>query len=107
MKTTPIRSLLTLMAVLCAASAMAGARTIDRPQYVWNSTEGLEVESIALSDTATTVAILYTGRPKERFSIAQTTTLNATGGHTYPLLRAYGIEPGARKCGCRNRGNCG
>lgn len=96
MKTTPIRSLLTLIAVLCAASAMAGARTIDRPQYVWNSTEGLEVESIALSDTATTVAILYTGRPKERFSIAQTTTLNATGGHTYPLLRAYGIEPGKK-----------
>lgn len=96
MKTTPIRSLLTLMAVLCAASAMAGARTIDRPQYVWNSTEGLEVESIALTDTATTVAILYTGRPKERFSIAQTTTLTATGGHTYPLLRAYGIEPGKK-----------
>lgn len=96
MKTTPIRSLLTLIAVLCAASAMAGARTIDRPQYVWNSTEGLEVESIALSDTATTVAILYTGRPKERFSIAQTTTLTATGGHTYPLLRAYGIEPGKK-----------
>lgn len=96
MKTTPIRSLLTLMAVLCAASAMAGARTIDRPQYVWNSTEGLEVESIALSDTATTVAILYTGRPKERFSIAQTTTLTATGGHSYPLLRAYGIEPGKK-----------
>lgn len=96
MKTTPIRSLLTLMAVLCAASAMAGSRTIDSPQYVWNSTEGLEVESIALSDTATTVAILYTGRPKESFSIAQTTTLTATGGHSYPLLRAYGIEPGKK-----------
>ena len=96
MKTKPIRSLLTLMAVLCAASAMAGARTIDRPQYVWNSTEGLEVESIALSDTATTVAILYTGRPKESFSIARTTTLTATGGHSYPLLRAYGIEPGKK-----------
>ena len=96
MKTTLIRSLLTLMAVLCAASAMAGARTIDRPQYVWNSTEGLEVENIALSDTATTVAILYTGRPKERFSIARTTTLTATGGHSYPLLRAYGIEPGKK-----------
>lgn len=96
MKTTPIRSLLTLIAVLCAASAMAGARTIDRPQYVWNSTEGLEVESIALSDTATTVAILYTGRPKERFSIAQTTAITATGGHSYPLLRAYGIEPGKK-----------
>ena len=96
MKTTPIRSLLTLIAVLCAASAMAGARTIDRPQYVWNSTEGLEVESITLSDTATTVAILYTGRPKERFSIAPTTALTATGGLSYPLLRAYGIEPGKK-----------
>ena len=71
MKTMAIRCLLTLMAVLCVASAMAGTRTIDRPQYVWNSTDGLEVESIALSDTATTVAILYTGRPKERFSIAR------------------------------------
>lgn len=96
MKTKPIRSLLTLMAVLCAASAMAGARTIARPQYVWNSTKGLEVESITLSDTATTVAILYTGRPKERFSIAQTTAITATGGHSYPLLRAYGIEPGKK-----------
>ena len=96
MKTKPIRSLLTLMAVLCAASAMARARTIARPQYVWNSTEGLEVESITLSDTATTVAILYTGRPKERFSIAQTTAITATGGHSYPLLRAYGIEPGKK-----------
>ena len=96
MKTKPIRSLLTLMAVLCAASAMARARTIARPQYVWNSTEGLEVESITLSDTATTVAILYTGRPKERFSIAPTTALTATGGLSYPLLRAYGIEPGKK-----------
>lgn len=96
MKTKPIRSLLTLMAVLCAASAMARARTIARPQYVWNSTKGLEVESITLSDTATTVAILYTGRPKERFSIAPTTALTATGGLSYPLLRAYGIEPGKK-----------
>ena len=96
MKTKPIRSLLTLMAVFCAASAMARARTIARPQYVWNSTKGLEVESITLSDTATTVAILYTGRPKERFSIAPTTALTATGGLSYPLLRAYGIEPGKK-----------
>lgn len=89
-------TLLTLLAAIFTASAMAATRTIDRPQYVWASTEGIDVESITLSDTATTVALLYTGSPGERFSIAPTTSLTTTDGQWYALLRAYGIEPGKK-----------
>ena len=89
-------TLLTLLAAIFTASAMAATRTIDRPQYVWASTEGIDVESVALSDTATTVALLYTGSPGERFSIAPTTSLTTTDGQWYALLRAYGIEPGKK-----------
>lgn len=94
MKTSVNRILLTIAAMLCMAAAMAAVRTIDRPQYVWSNTNGLEVESIELSDTATTVTLLYTGNAGERFSMAPTTKLTDAGGKQYALLRACGIEPG-------------
>ena len=94
MKTSVNRILLTIAAMLCMAAAMAAVRTIDRPQYVWSNTNGLEVESIELSDSAATVTLLCTGNAGERFSMAPTTKLTDAGGKQYALLRACGIKPG-------------
>lgn len=88
--------MLMLAAMLTAAATQAAQRTVDRPQYVWSSDNGMDIESITLADTATIVGIVCSGRPGDGVGIAPTAMLTDDGGNTYPLRWADGITPGKK-----------
>lgn len=73
--------------------AQAKERVIDRPPFIaWSSTS-IEIDKIALSDTATVLHIKAFYRPKNWIKVASGSFLRVSNGEMYPLQRGVGITP--------------
>lgn len=91
MKTLVIKqTLLTCLLFLSCTGLQAQERIVEQPAFdVWSSTT-LEIDKIALSDTATVFYIDAYFRPKYWIQVVKETTLRADG-KTYPIKAGDGI----------------
>lgn len=71
----------------------AKERVIERPPFLTWSSNSLEIDKIALSDTATVLHIKAFYRPKNWIKIASGSFLKLNNGEMYPLRRGVGITP--------------
>jgi thiol-disulfide isomerase/thioredoxin len=79
-----------LMFLLCGTGLQAQDRVVEQPAFdAWSSTT-LEIDKIALSDTATVFYIDAYFRPKYWIQVVKETTLRADG-KTYPIKTGDGI----------------
>lgn len=104
MKTLVIKqTLLTCLLFLSCTGLQAQERIVEQPAFdAWSSTT-LEIDKIALSDTATVFYIDAYFRPKYWIQVVKETTLRADG-KTYPIKAGDGITlsekfwmPGVRR----------
>ena len=78
------------MFLLCGTGLQAQDRVVEQPAFdAWSSTT-LEIDKIALSDTATVFYIDAYFRPKYWIQVVKETTLRADG-KTYPIKTGDGI----------------
>ena len=91
MKTLVIKqTLLTCLLFLSCTGLQAQERIVEQPAFdAWSSTT-LEIDKIALSDTATVFYIDAYFRPKYWIQVVKETTLRADG-KTYPIKAGDGI----------------
>ncbi|MDR1860877.1 MAG: thioredoxin [Bacteroidales bacterium] len=88
-----MKRLFTFLALGClAACAATGERVINRPVFGVSNTTALEIDRIALTDTATIFYIDAFSPPKQWIRIAGESCLRA-GEKTYPLIGTEGITP--------------
>lgn len=79
--------------LLNVAYTQAQERMIEQPPFSnWSSTS-IEVDKVALSDTATVLHIKAFYRPKNWIKIASGSFLKGSDGELYPLRHGIGITP--------------
>ena len=80
-----------LLLLLCCTGLQAQERVVEQPAFdAWSSTT-LEIDKIALSDTATVFYIDAYFHPKYWIRVAKETYLQADGKQ-YPIRNGVGIE---------------
>ena len=85
--------LITCFLLSLAAFTQAQERIIEQPPFTaWSSTS-IEIDKVALSDTATVLHIKAFYRPKNWIRIASGSFLKGSDGELYPLRHGIGITP--------------
>ena len=85
--------LITCFLLSLAVFTQAQERIIEQPPFTaWSSTS-IEIDKVALSDTATVLHIKAFYRPKNWIRIASGSFLKGSDGELYPLRYGIGITP--------------
>lgn len=85
--------LITCFLLSLVAFTQAQERIIEQPPFTaWSSTS-IEIDKVALSDTATVLHIKAFYRPKNWIRIASGSFLKGSDGELYPLRHGIGITP--------------
>lgn len=93
--------LITCFLLSLTTFTQAQERIIEQPPFTaWSSTS-IEIDKVALSDTATVLHIKAFYRPKNWIKIASGSFLKGSDGELYPLRHGIGITPD-QSFGCRN-----
>lgn len=83
-----------LLLACCLTGAAAKDRVVERPAFAAATTRTIEIERVALSDTATVLDIHAYNKPGYWIRINGSISLSTADGQRYALRRAEGIEPG-------------
>ena len=85
--------LITCFLLSLTTFTQAQERIIEQPPFTaWSSTS-IEIDKVALSDTATILHIKAFYRPKNWIKIASGSFLKGSDGELYPLRHGIGITP--------------
>ncbi|MDR1980232.1 MAG: TlpA family protein disulfide reductase [Tannerellaceae bacterium] len=80
--------------LVCLTAAQAKERVVERPFFTVATTTTLEIQQIALSDTATVFFIDAYNAPNQWIKIAKESYLVADDGQEYPVRSSTGISLG-------------